>query len=146
MMFRKDKGSLAWKWAVDRFSKAHNYYASTTRSDVDRMSYRLCSHRKISVRSRPRPLNARRQVYYRATLNTWSHVFKAILTLAQSGTKASNHPALSMPPISMAPFQPNSFSIFVTLLLCPRIVSADHHFNIFELRIDHLRVGDSVET
>src|SRR3989440_8787199 len=33
MMFRKDKGSLSWTWAVDRFSKAHNYYLSTTRSD-----------------------------------------------------------------------------------------------------------------
>src|SRR5437762_13492229 len=101
MMFRKDKGSLAWKWAVDRFSKAHNYYASTTRSDVDRMSYRLCSHRKISVRSRPRPLNARRQVYSLATLNTWSHVFNAIPTLAYSGTNVSIHLALSLTPKSM---------------------------------------------
>ena len=33
MMFRKDKGILSWTWAVDRFSKAHNYYLSTTRSD-----------------------------------------------------------------------------------------------------------------
>ena len=33
MMFRKDRGSLSWKWAVDRFSKAHNYYLSTTRPD-----------------------------------------------------------------------------------------------------------------
>ena len=30
MMFRKDKGSLSWTWAVDRFSKAHNYYLSVT--------------------------------------------------------------------------------------------------------------------
>src|SRR5438876_9981332 len=35
-------------------------------------------------------------------------------TLAQSGTKASSQPAFSIPPISMAPFQPNSFSIFIT--------------------------------
>src|SRR5437879_12841773 len=35
-------------------------------------------------------------------------------TLAQSGTKASSQPAFSIPPISIAPFQPNSFSIFIT--------------------------------
>jgi nitroimidazol reductase NimA-like FMN-containing flavoprotein (pyridoxamine 5'-phosphate oxidase superfamily) len=33
MMFRKDKSSLSWAWAVDHFSRAHNYYLSTTRSD-----------------------------------------------------------------------------------------------------------------
>ena len=33
MMFRKDKNSLSWAWAVDHLSKARNYYLSTTRSD-----------------------------------------------------------------------------------------------------------------
>jgi hypothetical protein len=33
LMFRKDKSSLSWAWAVDHFSKAHNYFLSTTRSD-----------------------------------------------------------------------------------------------------------------
>src|SRR2546422_8521148 len=51
---------------------------------------------------------------YRTTLNTWSHVFSDMPTLAQSGTKASSQPAFSMPPISIAPFQPNSFGIFIT--------------------------------
>src|SRR5205814_5845196 len=43
-------------------------------------------------------------------------------------------------------FPAELFQYLRHLLLCPRIVSADHHFNIFELRIDHLLVGDSVET
>src|SRR3989475_13223606 len=51
---------------------------------------------------------------YRTTLNRWSHVFSDMPTLAQRGTKASSQPAFSMPPISIAPFQPNSFSIFMT--------------------------------
>ena len=33
MMFRRDRSSLSWKWAVDHFSKAHNYYFATARSD-----------------------------------------------------------------------------------------------------------------
>lgn len=33
MMFRKDKSYLSWTWAVDHFSKTHNYFLSTTRSD-----------------------------------------------------------------------------------------------------------------
>ena len=33
MMFRKDRSSLSWTWAVKHFSKAHNYFLATTRSD-----------------------------------------------------------------------------------------------------------------
>jgi nitroimidazol reductase NimA-like FMN-containing flavoprotein (pyridoxamine 5'-phosphate oxidase superfamily) len=33
MMFQKDKGFLSWTWAVDHFSRARNYFLSTTRSD-----------------------------------------------------------------------------------------------------------------
>ena len=33
MMFRKDRSSLSWTWAVKHFSKARNYFLSTTRSD-----------------------------------------------------------------------------------------------------------------
>ena len=33
MMFRKDKSSLSWTWAVDHLSKPRNYYLSTARSD-----------------------------------------------------------------------------------------------------------------
>ena len=33
MMFQKDKRHLSWTWAVDHFSKARNYFLSTTRSD-----------------------------------------------------------------------------------------------------------------
>src|SRR2546426_1367644 len=44
------------------------------------------------------------------------------------------------------PFPAELFQYLHDLLLCGGIVSADHHFDIFELWIDHLRVGDSVET
>jgi nitroimidazol reductase NimA-like FMN-containing flavoprotein (pyridoxamine 5'-phosphate oxidase superfamily) len=33
MMFQKNKKFLSWTWAVDHFSKARNYFFSTTRSD-----------------------------------------------------------------------------------------------------------------
>src|SRR5437899_10841672 len=33
MMFQKDKRFLSWTWTVDHFSKARNYFLSTTRSD-----------------------------------------------------------------------------------------------------------------
>jgi PPOX class probable F420-dependent enzyme len=33
MMFRKGRKQLSWKWAVDRLSKAHNYFLSTVRPD-----------------------------------------------------------------------------------------------------------------
>jgi nitroimidazol reductase NimA-like FMN-containing flavoprotein (pyridoxamine 5'-phosphate oxidase superfamily) len=33
MMFQKDKRFLSWTWAVNHFSKARNYFMSTTRAD-----------------------------------------------------------------------------------------------------------------
>ncbi len=33
MMFKKRRGHLPWTWAVERLSKAHNYWVATSRAD-----------------------------------------------------------------------------------------------------------------